>query len=72
MTDAYLLAILRMKELRREAELARRGRGREPGRPPREGGPSVSRLRVVLAQWLMAAAERLWPEVGRNVMGGAR
>jgi hypothetical protein len=68
MTDAYLLAVVRMKELRREAELERRG----PGRAPRDVGPSVSRLRIVLAQWLMAAAERLWPEAGRKVTGGAR
>jgi hypothetical protein len=68
MTDAYLLAVVRMKELRREAELARRG----PGRPPRNVGRSVGRLRIVLAQLLMAAAERLWPEAGREVVGGAR
>ena len=68
MTDLYLLAMVRMKELdqRRESELARWDR------MPRDDGHSVSRPRVVLAQWLMAAAERLWPEAGRTVMGGAR
>ena len=70
MMDPYLLAMVRMKEqeLRRESELARWGRGWAP----REGGRSVSRPRVVLAQWLMAAAERLWPEAGRTVLGGMR
>jgi len=68
MIDPYLLAMARMKELdqRRESDLARWGR------MPRDGGHSVSRPRVVLAQWLMAAAERLWPEARRTVMGGAR
>ena len=66
MTDQYLLAVVRMEELRREAELARR-RG-----TPRDVGQSVSRPRIVLARWLMAAAERLWPQAGREVMGGAR
>jgi hypothetical protein len=68
MMDLYLLAVVRMKELRREAELAGRGRGR----PAREGGRSVSRPRMVLARWLIAAAEWLWPEAGRPAMGGAR
>jgi hypothetical protein len=66
MMDLYLLAAVRMKELRREAELARRGRA------PRDVGPSASRPRIVLAQWLIAVAERLWPEAGRKVMGEAR
>jgi hypothetical protein len=66
MMDQYLLAVVRMEELRREAELARRGRA------PRDVGQPVSRPRVVLARWLMAAAEWLWPESGRKVMGGAR
>jgi hypothetical protein len=66
MTDLYLLAAVRMKELRREAELAGRGRA------PREVPQSVSRPRVVLAQWLMAAARRLAPEAGREAIGGAR
>jgi len=66
MTDQYLLAVVRMEELRREAELARRGRA------PQDVGHSAGRPRVVVAQWLMAAAEWLWPEVGRKVMGGAR
>jgi len=68
--DPYLLAMVRMKELeqRRESALARWGR-----RPaPRNRGRSVSRPRVVLAKWLMAAARRLWPEAGRTLMGGAR
>jgi len=66
MTDQYLLAVVRMEELGREAELARRRRA------PRDVGQSVSRPRIVLAQWLMAAAEWLWPQAGRKVMGGAR
>ena len=67
MMDQYLLlAVVRMEELRREAELARRRRA------PRDVGQSVSRPRIVLAQWLMAAAQWLWPESGREVMGGAR
>jgi hypothetical protein len=66
MTELFLLAVVRMEELRREAELARRGR------TPREVGQSVSRPRVVLARWLMAAADRLWPQGVREVMGGAR
>jgi hypothetical protein len=64
MTDLFLLAVVRMKELQREAELA--------GRAPRPVRQSVGRSRIVLAQWLMAAAERLWPEAGRKVAGGAR
>ena len=64
MTDLYLLASVRMKELAREAELARRG---EPIRRP------VSRPRIMLARWLLALAARLWPEAGRHyVMGGSR
>ena len=66
MTDLYLLAVVRMKELRCEAELARRGR------PARDRGQSVGRLRMALARWLIAAAQWLWPEAGREVMGGAR
>lgn len=66
MTDQYLLAVVRMEELRREADIARRRR------LPRGVGQPVSRPRIVLAQWLMAAAEWLWPETGRKVMGGAR
>jgi hypothetical protein len=67
MTDQYLLlAVVRMEELRREAGLARRGRA------PGDVGQSVSRPRVVLARWLMAAAQWLWPQAGREVMGGAR
>ena len=68
MMDLYLLATVRMKELRREAELARRGRER----PARGGGQSAGRPRVVLAGWLIAAAEWLSPEAGRKVMGEAR
>jgi hypothetical protein len=66
MTDLYLLAAVRIRELQREADLARRGRA------PRDDGPMVSRPRIVLAQWLIAAAERLWPDAGHKVMGGAR
>lgn len=68
MRDLYLLAAVREKEraLRRPA-----GPGRsEP--PPAGGGPTVSRPRRVLARALMAVAERLWPEVGRMVIGGTR
>jgi hypothetical protein len=70
MTDVYLLAMVRLLELeqRREAELARWGREQAP----RDAGHPVSRPRIVLAQWLMAAAERLWPAAGREVMGGTR
>jgi hypothetical protein len=68
MTDLYLLATVRMRELQREAELARWGRRRVS----RDVGRSVSPVRIVLAQWLIAAAERLWPEAGRKVIGGAR
>ncbi|MBM2620533.1 hypothetical protein JIG36_34035 [Actinoplanes sp. LDG1-06] len=67
MIDLYLLATVRMKELRHEAELARRGRG-----PRDDDRASVSRPRIVLAQWLMAVAERLWPEAGRDVAGVTR
>jgi hypothetical protein len=63
MMDLYLVATLRMRELQREAELARLGRP-EPALP--------SRLRIALARRLMGAAERLWPEVGHPVAGGAR
>lgn len=63
MTDMYLLAVVRMKELRREAELARRGT---------PVAPRAGRSRIMLAQWLMAMAARLSPEVARNAMGGAR
>jgi hypothetical protein len=68
MMDLYLFAAVRAKELelRREAEFARRGR------PARDVGQSVSRPRIVLAQWLIAAAERLWPDAGRKLMGGVR
>jgi hypothetical protein len=67
MTDQYLLlAVVRMEELRREAGIARRGRS------PRDVGQSVSRPRIVLARWLMAAAQWLWPQASREVMGGAR
>lgn len=67
MIDPYLLGVARMKEaeLRRESELARRGRARTP----QHVGKSVSRTRIVLAQWLISAAERLWPEAGRTVTG---
>ena len=70
MTDLYVLAAVRMKELelRRQAELARWG----PGWVSRDVGQSVSRPRIVLAQWLMRAAERLWPEAGHTVAGGTR
>jgi hypothetical protein len=65
MTDMYLLATVRMKELAREAEVARRGRAAIP-RP-------VGRPRIMLARWLLALAARLWPEAGRHyVMGGSR
>jgi hypothetical protein len=66
MNDQYLLAVVRMEELRREAELARRWRA------PRDVEQSVSRPRIVLAQWLMAAAQRLWPQAGHKVMGETR
>jgi hypothetical protein len=68
MMDVYLLAAVRMRELelRREAELARWRR------EPRDVGRSVSRSRIVLAQWLIVAAVRLWPEGAPKVMGGAR
>jgi hypothetical protein len=67
MSDLYLLATVRMKELRREAELARRGR---PGGEVRR---TVSRPRTMLARWLMALAARLAPETGRHyAMGGPR
>jgi len=66
MTDLYLLATVRLRELHREAELQRRGR------PPREFEPAVGRSRIVLARWLLAAAERLWPEARRGMLGGAR
>lgn len=66
MRDLYLLAAVRDKELelRRQTCLA--------GAAPAAGGPMVSRPRRVLARGLMAVAERLWPEVGRVVIGGAR
>ncbi|WP_203721024.1 hypothetical protein [Paractinoplanes brasiliensis] len=57
--DLYLLATLRMKERLRQAELA-------------QLRPSVSRPRIVLARWLMAAARRLWPEAGREMAGAIR
>jgi hypothetical protein len=68
MTDLYLLATVRMKELQQQAERARRGRGPAPW----ESEPVVGRGRIVVARWLMAAAGRLWPEAGREVLGGAR
>ena len=68
MMDPYLLAEVRLKELRREAELARRGQGQ----PAPDGEQSVGRSRMVLARWLIAAAGWLWPEAGREVMGGVR
>ena len=68
MTDLYLLATVRIKELERQAELARRGLGPAPW----ESEPVTSRGRVVLARWFLAAAERLWPEARREVMGGVR
>ena len=65
MTDLYLLASVRLKELAREAEVARRGRASFPR--------LVSRPRIMLARWLLALAGRLWPEAGRHyVMGGSR
>ncbi|MBL7255750.1 hypothetical protein [Paractinoplanes lichenicola] len=63
--DVYLLATVRMKELQREAELRQRS-------PQSDDKPAVGRHRIVLAQWLMAGAERLWPEAGRGVAGVAR
>jgi hypothetical protein len=66
MNDMYLLATVRMKELRREAEMARRGH------VPVQDSATMSRPRIVLAQWLVAAARRLSPEVAGNAMGGAR
>jgi len=69
MMDLYPLAVVRMRELElREAELARQGRARAP----QDAGRPVSRPRIVLARGLIAAAERLWPEAGRQVMGAAR
>jgi len=59
MTDLYLLATVRLREREREQ------RERAAGRP-------VSRSRVVLAQWLVAGADRLWPDAGREVWEGAR
>lgn len=64
MTDLYLLAAVRMKELRREAELSRRG---GPPRPPR-----TPRTRIVLATWLVALANRISPETTRYAIGGMR
>jgi len=61
MSDMYLLAVVRMKELRREAELSRRGK---PSRTPR--------ARIVLATWLVALATRLAPETTRYAIGGTR
>jgi hypothetical protein len=58
--DPYLLGMARMKE----AELRRR--------TPEDVGRPVGRTRIVLARWLIAAAERLWPEAGRKVIGEAR
>jgi hypothetical protein len=70
MVDLYLLAVVRAREieLRRETELAHQGRARAP----RDVRQQVGRSRIVLAQWLIAVAERLWPEAGRRVMGEAR
>ncbi|GAB2621824.1 hypothetical protein Aab01nite_77230 [Paractinoplanes abujensis] len=64
MMDVYLLATVRMKELQREAALRPRS--------PRDEKPPVGRPRIVLAQWLMAGARRLWPEAGRDVAGVTR
>jgi hypothetical protein len=61
MTDMYLLAVVRMKELRRQAEVSRRGK------PPR-----TPRARIVLATWLVALARRLSPEATRYAIGGMR
>ncbi|MFG1609079.1 hypothetical protein [Actinoplanes sp. NPDC049265] len=66
MTDLYLLAAVRMKELRREVEMAYRGNA------PQADFRTVRRSRIVLAQWLVAAARRLSPEVAGNVVEGAR
>lgn len=70
MTDLYVSAMVRMREteLRRTDERARW----ERGWPPRDGRQPVSRTRIVLARWLMAAAERLWPQAGREAMGATR
>jgi len=61
MTDLYLLATVRMKELERRL-----------GPAPWESEPALSRGRMVLARWFLAAAERLWPEARREVMEGVR